>query len=139
MNSSRNRYETWQDVAVSQTDNGIKAILANTVMINAYREGIPDNGKPFPEGSMVVKIEWAKKKNPVSSYFVIVPDTLKSVSFIMKDSKRFPDTSGWAWAQFAYDSASDTFRPAVNGTKCGYACHTRVATKDYIFTAYGKR
>jgi hypothetical protein len=67
-------------------------------MINAYKEGIPGNGKPFPEGSMV--IEWSKKKNSVSTYFVEVPDTLKSVSFIEKDSKRFPDTSGWGYAQF---------------------------------------
>ena len=34
-------YEDWQDVAVSQTENGIKAIVANPVMINAYREGLP--------------------------------------------------------------------------------------------------
>jgi Cytochrome P460 len=59
-------YETWQDVAVSQTDDGIKVILGNPVMINAYKEGIPGNGKPFPEGSIIVKIEWSKKKNPVS-------------------------------------------------------------------------
>jgi len=29
-------YETWQDVAVSQTADGIKVILGNTVMVNAY-------------------------------------------------------------------------------------------------------
>jgi len=36
----------------------------------------------FPEGSTAVKIEWIKKKSPVSSYFVEVPEVLKSVSFI---------------------------------------------------------
>ena len=91
-------YESWQTVAPSQTDEGLKVILANTVMINAYRVGIPGNGKPFPEGSAIVKIEWAKKKNPESPYLVMVPDSLKSVSFIKKDSKRFPDTSGWGYA-----------------------------------------
>jgi hypothetical protein len=40
-----------------ESDGGIKAILGNPVMINAYKEGIPGNGKPFPEGSMIVKIE----------------------------------------------------------------------------------
>lgn len=34
-------YETWQDVAPSQTDDGLKAILGNATMINAYKEGIP--------------------------------------------------------------------------------------------------
>jgi hypothetical protein len=82
-------YETWQDVAVSQTENGLKVIAANNAMINAYRQGVPGNGKPFPEGSKIVKIEWSSKKNPESPYFVMVPDTLKSVSFIEKDTKRF--------------------------------------------------
>jgi hypothetical protein len=69
-------YDTWQDVAVSQTQDGIKAILANPAMINAYRKGIPGNGKPFPDGSMVVKIEWTKKQSAESPYFVEVPDKL---------------------------------------------------------------
>ncbi len=132
-------YETWQDVAVSQTENSLKVIVANTAMIGAYREGIPGNGKHFPEGSKIVKIEWSAKKNTESPYFVMVPDTLKTVSVIEKDTKRFPDTSGWAYAQFVYDAASDTFKPSGSDAKCGYACHTTVAAKDYIFTAYPKR
>ncbi|MGB0082298.1 MAG: cytochrome P460, partial [Terracidiphilus sp.] len=44
-------YETWQDVAASATGTSVKAILGNSVMIDAYRAGIPGNGKPFPEGS----------------------------------------------------------------------------------------
>ena len=132
-------YETWQDVAVSQVENGLKVIAGNAAMIDAYREGIPGNGKNFPDGSKIVKIEWSQKKNPESPYFVMVPDTLKSVSFIEKDSKRFPDTSGWGYAQFLYDAASDTFKPSGSGASCGYACHTAVAAKDYIFTAYPTR
>jgi cytochrome P460 len=132
-------YEAWQDVAVSQTENGLKVIAANNAMMNAYRQGVPGNGKPFPEGSKIVKIEWSSKKNPESPYFVMVPDTLKSVSFIEKDTKRFPDTNGWAYAQFLYDAASDTFTPTGSDAKCGHACHTTVAAKDYIFTAYPKR
>ncbi|MGZ5871280.1 MAG: cytochrome P460 family protein [Bradyrhizobium sp.] len=132
-------YETWQNVAVSQTENGLKVIAANDAMINAYKQGVPGNGKPFPEGSKIVKIEWSSKKSSESPYFVMVPDTLKSVSFIEKDTTKFPDTNGWAYAQFLYDATSDTFRPHGNDAKCGYACHTTVAAKDYIFTAYPQR
>jgi hypothetical protein len=132
-------YETWQDVSVSQTENGLKVIAANDAMIDAYRQGVPGNGKPFPEGSKIAKLEWSSKKNPESPYFVMVPDALKSVSFIEKDTKRFPDTNGWAYAQFLYDAASDTFKPNGSDAKCGYACHTTVAAKDYIFTAYPQR
>jgi hypothetical protein len=70
---------------------------------------------------------------------VNVPDTLKAVGFIEKDSKRFPDTGGWGYAEFNYDSASDTFTPNGSDAKCGYTCHTIAAAKDYIFTAYPKR
>jgi hypothetical protein len=132
-------YEDWQNVAVSQTENGLKVIAANPAMIDAYRDGVPGNGKPFPDGSKIVKIEWTAKKNTESPYFVMVPDALKSVSFIEKDTRRFPDTSGWAYAQFLHDAASDTFTPNGSDAKCGYACHTTVAAKDYIFTAYPKR
>jgi hypothetical protein len=132
-------YDTWEDVAVSETESSVKAILGNPTMIKAYKDGVPDNGKPFPEGSKIVKIEWIKKKNPVSPYFVEVPDILKSVSFIEKDSKRFPNTHGWAYAQFEYDAESKTFKPSVTGSECGYACHTKVASRDYIFTAYPPR
>jgi hypothetical protein len=61
------------------------------------------------------------------------------VSFIEKDTKRFPDTHGWAYAQFGYDAASDTFAPHGNDAKCGYECYSTVSAKDYIFTAYPKR
>jgi hypothetical protein len=61
-------YETWQTVAVSQTETSLKVISANTPMINAYRNGIPGNGKKFPEGSKIVKIEWTSKKNAESPY-----------------------------------------------------------------------
>jgi hypothetical protein len=132
-------YENWRDVAVSQTEHGVKVISANDAMIDTYRNGIPGNGKLFPDGSKIAKIEWTFKKDAESPYSVNIPDTLKSVSFIEKDTKRFPNTHGWAFAQFDYESASDTFKPSVEGTECGFACHTRVAAKDYIFTAYPKR
>ena len=132
-------YDAWEDIAVSATQTSVKAILGNATAIGAYKEGVPENGKPFPEGSKFVKIEWIKKKNPVSPYFVEIPDTLKTVSFIVKDTKRFPNTNGWAYAQFAYDTGSKTFKPSVTGSECGYKCHTKVASQDYIFTAYPPR
>jgi len=132
-------YDAWQTVAVSETEESLKAILGNPVMIDAYRSGVPADGKLFPEGSKTVKIEWAKTRSAESPYFVDVPGTLKSLAFIEKDSKRFPKTHGWAYAKFDYDAATRTFKPSVTGTECGFACHTRVAAKDYIFTAYVPR
>src|SRR5215813_12721784 len=56
-------YEGWQVVSTSQNDKLVAVILANPVMINAYKAGIPGNGKPFPDGSKMAKIHWTPKKN----------------------------------------------------------------------------
>jgi len=133
-------YEDWQVVAVSQTDELLKVMVANPMMIAAYKAGTAGNGKPFPDGSKIAKIEWRPKKSTEAPFDVRIPDNLQDVFFIEKDSKRFPNTKGWAYAVFDYDPPSDKFAPYKTGTiNCGFACHTRVAAKDYIFTAYGKR
>jgi len=134
-------YDSWQVVAVSQTDDLLKVEVANPTMIQAYRAGVPGNGKPFPEGSKIAKIEWKPKKNTEAPFSVRVPDTLQDVFLIEKNTKKYPNTKGWAYAAFDYDPASDTFKPDATGVvNCGFACHSRVAAaKDYIFTSYGKR
>jgi len=132
-------YEGWQVVAVSQSGDLIEVILANPVMIDAYKAGVPDNGKPFRDGSKMAKIHWNAKKSAEAPAPTIVPDTLHDVDFMVRDSKRFADSGNWGYAQFNYDTASDTFAPLGTGAKCGFACHTIVAKKDYVFTAYPKR
>jgi hypothetical protein len=139
-------YEGWQAVAVSQNDKLVAVILANPVMIDAYQAGIPGNGKPFPDGSKMAKIHWKPKQN---QFFpdTTVPGALDDVDFMEKDSKRFADSGGWGWAAFNYDATSDTFTPATtadrppqaNDAKCGFTCHTKVQTRDYVFSDYGKR
>ncbi len=132
-------YEGWQVVAVSHAEDLITAILANPVMIDAYQAGVPGNGKHFPDGSKSAKIHWKAKKSAEAPAPTIVPDTLHDVDFMVRDSKRFPDGGGWGYAEFDYDAASDTFKPLGSDAKCGAACHTIVAKKDYVFTAYPKR
>jgi hypothetical protein len=139
-------YESWQVVAISHNEKLVAAILANPAMIDAYLAGIPGNGKPFPDGAKMAKIHWNPKKN---QYFpdTTVPGTLHDVDFMVKDSSRFADSGGWGWAAFNYNAGSDTFTPGTladeppqaNDAKCGFACHTIVKARDYVFTEYGKR
>jgi hypothetical protein len=139
-------FEDWQTVAVSQSGELIEVILANPVMIAAYRAGITGEGKKFPDGSKLAKIHWNAKKSTEPG-LPIIPDTLHDVDFMVRDGKRFADSGAWGYAEFEYDPASDAFRPGTpadkppqaNDAKCGFACHTVVANKDYVFTAYGKR
>ena len=141
-------YEQWQVVGPSLTEAAhvIRAIVANPVMIQAYQDGIPGNGKPFPDGAKMVKIHWNPKKMETFPA-ATVPGTQHDVAFMVKDSKRFADSGGWGWALFDYDTQSDTFSPGTladkppqgNDAKCGFACHSGVKTRDYVFTDYGHR
>jgi hypothetical protein len=139
-------YESWPVVSISQDGEAFAAILANPVMIDAYRAGAPGNGKPFPDGSKMAKIHWSPTKMATFPQ-AIVPGALLNVDFMVRDSKRFTDSGGWGWAVFEYDSASGKFRPGTmaskppqgNDAKCGFACHTIVKTRDYVFTGYGSR
>ena len=122
------------------------AILPNPVMIKAYQAGVPGNGQPFPDGSKMAKIYWNPTKMETFPA-ATVPGSQHDVDFMVKDSKRFADSGGWGWAVFEDDAASDAFRPGtladkpprVNDAKCGFACHTIVKTRDYVFTNYGHR
>ena len=140
-------YEDWQVVSVSHNGDRLATILGNPVLIEAYRAGIPGNGKPFPDGARFAKIHWTAKKAEDQPGEPIVPGALHDVDFMVKDSKTFADSGGWGYAQFEYDPASETFRPGTtensppqeHDAKCGFACHTIVQDKDYVFTAYPKR
>jgi hypothetical protein len=133
-------YEDWSVVSSAKTDERLKVIVANPTMIKAYKAGIPGNGQSFPDGSMIVKLQWKPKKSTEAPFVVDVPDVFVEAFVIEKDSKRFPKSAGWGYAVFNYDAASDKFTPDPKSlSDCGHACHTAVKAKDYIFHPYQKR
>src|SRR5262249_11254489 len=125
-------YEGWQAISISRNERVLAMTLGNPAMIEAYRAGFPDNGKPIPDGAKMAKIHWTPKKN---EFFpdATVPGKLVNVDFMVKDSKRFADSGGWGYAVFDYDAASNMFTPGNasdkppqgNDAKCGFACHTQ--------------
>lgn len=133
-------YEDWPDVSSARTDEVLKVIVGNPTMMKAYKDGIPGNGQVFPDGSMIVKLQWSHKKSTEAPFVVEVPDVFKQAFVMEKDSKRFPKTGGWGYAVFNYDAASDKFSPdATSLADCGDTCHKAVKAKDYIFHPYQKR
>jgi len=140
-------YDEWQTIGVSQNGKLIETILGNPAMIDAFKAGIPGNGKPFPDGAKMAKIHWKAVKNEAEPGGPIVPGALDDIDFMAKDSKRFADSGGWGYAVFEFDDATDSFRvgnltdhpPQAHDAKCGYACHTLVTAKDFVFTSYPKR
>jgi len=147
-------YEAWQLIATSQPDDAggcgtskvgcIKAITGNPVMMRAFRDGIPANGNPVPDGAAMAKIEWLKD-HKAAPYGVTVPGAQIEVGFMVKDSKRFPDTDGWGYATFEYDASSKTFKAtkpttASNARTMCHGCHTAGAkARDFVFTSYAQR
>jgi hypothetical protein len=133
-------YEDWAVVSSARTDEVLKVIIGNPTMITAYKAGVPGNGQPFPEGSMIVKLQWKPKKSTEAPFAVDVPDVFKQAFVMEKDSKRFPKTGGWGYAVFNYDAASDKFTADEKSlADCGHSCHVAVKAKDYIFHPYQKR
>ena len=138
-------YEDWSVVSSARTEAALpeeilKVIVANSAMIKAYKAGVPGNGQPFPEGSMIVKLQWKPKKSTEAPFAVDVPDVFKQAFVMEKDSKRFPKTGGWGYAVFDYDAASDKFTADPTAlADCGQSCHVAVKAKDYIFHPYQKR
>jgi hypothetical protein len=139
-------YEAWQSISISRNEKVVAVIVGNQAMIDAYKAGIPANGKPVPDGAKMAKVHWKPK---ASEYFpsATVPGALVNVDFMVKDSKRFSDSGGWGYAVFDYNESSDTFSPGTlagtppqgNDAKCGFACHMKAKSRDYVFTEYGAR
>ena len=140
-------YESWQVISVSHSEKLLAVILGNPAMIDAYKAGMPGNGKPFPDGAKMTKIHWVPTTMEDAPGQPTVAGALHDVDFMVKDSKRFADSGGWGYGAFRYEAASDAFTPATtadtppqeNDAKCGFTCHTIVQSKDYVFTAYPKR
>lgn len=140
-------YETWQLVSMSHNGDKLAAILGNPTMIQALKAGIPDNGKPFPDGAKMVKIHWVATSKTTYPGPPLVAGALHDVDAMVKDSKRFADSGGWGYGAFEYEDATDNWRPGNtkdsppqgNDAKCGFGCHTIVKNRDYVFTEFPKR
>src|SRR5260221_9427561 len=96
-------YEDWAAVSSARTDEVLKVIVANPAMINAHKAGVPGNSQPFPEGSMIAKLQWKPKKSTAAPFVIDVPDVFKQAFVMEKDSKRFPKTPGWGYPVLHYD------------------------------------
>jgi hypothetical protein len=148
-------YESWQMISVSRQaaksgdsrgDGSFAVILGNPAMIAALEAGVPDNGKPFPDGAKMAKMHYAQAE--LAQFpAAMVAGTQIDIDFMVKDSTRFADGGGWGYAAFAYDATAKAFAPfttqntppQANDAKCGVACHTVAKSRDYVFTRYATR
>ena len=133
-------YEDWAVISSARQEDVLKVIVGNPTIIKAFKAGVPGNGQPFPDGAKMAKLQWKPKKSTDAPFVVDVPDTFSQAFMMEKDSKRFPNSGGWGYAVFNYDTKTDKFTPdAASLADCGHACHTVVKAKDYVFHPYQKR
>src|SRR5436189_4667356 len=86
-------YEDWSVVSSARTDEVLKVIVANPIMIDAYKAGIPGNGQPFPDGSKIAKLQWKPKKSTEAPFVVDVPDIFSQAFVIEKCRKVYQKIS----------------------------------------------
>ena len=136
-------YERWQVIASSQSDDGdgcstsqdpgcVRSILGNPVAVKMYASSVTDSGKPVPDGAAFARIEWEKARIAVP-HGGTVPGKLAEISFMLKDSKRFPKTSGWGYATFRYNASSDTWTAISDFPDKCQACITVVRKRDLLY------
>ncbi len=128
-------YRDWKLISVAHeagNNNDLRAVLGNDVAINAYREG----KLPFPDGAIIARLAWSyvpsEENNKVfgrpQSFVAGAPINLQ---LMVKDSRKYPATGGWGFAQFKDGKPADE---AVHST-C-FPCHQPFRSGDLVFTHY---
>jgi len=133
-------YRNWQTISVAHeagNNNDIRVILGNDVAMKAFRAGTV----PYPDGTIIARLAWkyesSARNNAIfgrDQSFVAGDPT--NVQISVKDSKRFPNTDGWGYAQFENDGKANQSVALVNAC---YACHKKLpAESDLVFSPYSR-
>ena len=130
---------------LSRNDRLVAVILGNQAMIDAYKAGIPGNGKPFPDGAKMAKVHWNPKQNtffPMPRCRALGERGLHGEGQqAVRGQRRMGLRRVRLRQRVRYVHARHHGRhaPARQRRQVRLACHTTAKTRDYVFTEYGKR
>ena len=127
-------YEKWQVAAAHwrKDKNELRYVMVDPKSEKAFQKG-----EKLREGAIIVKIGWSTK--PMSAFADgIEADKIQRVEYMIKDSKKFASTGGWGYARFVKTADGSYKAWGGDANEC-YACHTAVADKDYLISAYQTR
>jgi hypothetical protein len=124
-------FKSWRLIASSHRsdNNTMRVILGNDTAIQAARYG---QTNPWPDGSILAKLVWKNKaheKWPTAT----VPGEFVHSEFMIKDSKKYPETGGWGFARWKGKNQKPYGKDAGFVNEC-FGCHTPVKDNDYVFT-----
>lgn len=125
----------WKVISVAHEagkNHDLRVVLGNDVAIKAFREG----KLPYPDGTVIARMAWRYTPSAVNNRSFgdeqsWVAGTPINTQVDVKDSKMYATTGGWGFAQFKGKKPD----PTAALHTC-YACHTLVATSDFVFTHY---
>lgn len=121
-------YKLWELIAPAEEAaplDEFRAVVGNQTAIDAYQAG----KLPFPDGSILVKRAWKRKRSPEFESATI-PGAATTVQVMVKDSKKYAATGGWGFGRFIDGKPVDE---AQHRTCWG--CHeARAKSRDYVFT-----
>ena len=134
-------YRDWKLVAVAHEEgnlNDLRAILGNDVAIIVYRQ----DKASFPDGTIIARLAWSyvpsEENNKAfgrAQSFVSGLPTEAYLQIMVKDSRKYPSTGGWGFAQFDKDG-----HPADEAhLKTCFPCHQAGNARDLVFTRYAVR
>jgi hypothetical protein len=113
-------YRDWRLISVAHEEGNLKdirAILGNDIAINTYRAG----KLPFPEGAIIGRIAWShvpsEENNKVfgrKQSFVPGAEPPWYLQFMVKDSKKYAATGGWATRNFIRTANPDLSQISKN-------------------------
>ncbi len=123
-------YRDWTLIAPAQEAaplDELRATVGNAKALKAYRAGI----RPFPDGTVLVKLAWKHTPSPDFEP-ASIPGAATTVQVMVKDSKRYAATGGWGFGRFVDGKPVDEAQHET----C-FSCHAaRVTDRDYVFTRY---
>ncbi|MGR9107094.1 MAG: cytochrome P460 family protein [Gammaproteobacteria bacterium] len=121
-------YKKWKLIGVSQRNDNdsLRAILGN---FRAHQATYARGKWNWPEGTILAKLVWKDQKHPLWPD-AVVPGELVHIEFMVKDRKKFAATGGWGFARWL---GMDRKPYPNDGSEC-FACHTKAANSDYVFT-----
>lgn len=124
-------YKSWPVIALSyRADNGtLRVILGNKITMTAVDEG---NTLKWPEGTILAKIVW-KSVSLEKWESASVPGEFVHSEFMIKDSKKYPETGGWGFARWIGLEQRPYGNDASFVKEC-FGCHQPVKARDYVFT-----
>jgi hypothetical protein len=124
-------YRQWEMIAPSEEAgslNELRVILGNPTAVKAIQKAT----QPFPDGTILAKLAW-KRTQSTRFATATIPGAATSVSFMVKDSKKYAATGGWGFGQFVNGQPVSLAKHQA----C-FACHQALAKdQDFVFTRFG--